>query len=119
MWELLRSIDQDALALVVVAVVTGVFGILQNRRTRQSFEERIGTPNGQGTVVQMQETQLQRLAELERIVVSGQSEQDKRLARLEQADVSHERALDAHERIFSEHDRRLGVLESTIPKEGT
>lgn len=110
MAEFLRAIDQNALALVGVAVVAGVFGLLQNRKTRRSIEDRIGTPNGQGNVIEMQETGLSRLVQLERIVLRGQSEQDKRIARLEQADVAHDRTLDRH-------DQRIRALETT-PKEG-
>lgn len=87
----------DLLLVSIPAAVTGSFALLaivvQGRRTRREVEKRVGTPNGQGNVVQMLERALQHqgrqdermqnvLTRLGRIE-AGQKKQDERLEALE------------------------------------
>ena len=74
----------DAEALVYVALIGAIVtpivtGALARRGTKRELENRVGTPNGHGNVVEM----------LERLV-TGQAGQDNRLARLERGQLEHE-----------------------------
>lgn len=69
---------------VVVAIITSVVGpvvvgLFARRGFIRELGNRVGDPNGQGTVVQM----------LERLL-DGQTGQDKRLARIESRLLDHE-----------------------------
>lgn len=69
---------------VLVAIIGVVGAILVEivRRGFKSLSERVGTPNGQGNIVQM----------LERIL-RGQTGQDLRLAKLEEGQANHAQRL--------------------------
>lgn len=67
---------------VLVAAITGTFAFLTGRKTKQA----IGTPNGQGTVVQMLEK-----------VIRSQGAHDERFEQLELE--------------FRSLDKRMGALE--------
>ncbi len=64
---------------LVAAAGLGAIPSIMAKRAGEKAAEAIGTPNGQGNVVQM----------LERIL-SGQAGQDRRIARLEERQHNHE-----------------------------
>lgn len=85
------------LLVSIPCVITGLFALLaivvQGRRIRDDVGKRVGTPNGQGNVVQMLERALQHQGKqddrMERVLTrlgrieAGQKQQDERLAALE------------------------------------
>jgi hypothetical protein len=61
------------MSLLLAALITGVVGpLLLAWYTRRELKSRVGTPNGQGSLVQMAEA-----------ILAGQATQDERLGRLE------------------------------------
>ena len=83
--------------VVIILAIIGAFGGIgaayAANTARKDVRDRIGTPNGQGNVVEMME-----------LLLAGQTGQDTRIARLEGTQVQHGIDLAAH-------DERLRLLE--------
>lgn len=87
----------EAEALVYVALIGAIVApaasmVLTRRGTKRELEQRVGTPNGHGNVVEM----------LERLV-TGQAGQDNRIAKLERGQLDHEsriRSIEARHEIL-------------------
>ena len=83
--------------VVIILAIIGAFGSIgaayAANTARKDVRDRIGTPNGQGNVVEMMER-----------LLAGQTGQDTRIARLEGVQVQHGIDLAAH-------DERLWLLE--------
>lgn len=89
----------DAEALVYVALIGAIVspfvtGALQRRGTKRELEQRVGTPNGHGNLVEMSERML-----------DGQARQDDRIARLERHDLRRQR-------VDLDHEGRIAALEA-------
>ena len=85
-----------ALGAVIVASIAAVASIttaLISLATKKSTEEKIGTPNGQGNLVQMLESSLRGQA----LLLEGQTGQDERLAVIEARQIRQAERLSAIE----------------------
>lgn len=79
-------------ALVGAVVTPVVTSVVARRGTKRELEQRVGTPNGHGNVVEMFER-----------LVTGQAGQDNRLAKLERGQLDHEgriRSIEARHEIL-------------------
>ena len=87
----------EAEALVYVALIGAIVtpivtGALARRGTKRELEHRVGTPNGHGNVVEMLTS-----------LLTGQADQDNRIAKLERGHLDHEsriRSIEARHEIL-------------------
>lgn len=92
---MLLAVTQSGLVTVTVAAIAafgGVAAAYAANAARRDVRDRIGTPNGQGNVVEMMER-----------LLAGQAGQDNRIARLEGNDLQRSIQVTAHD----ERIRRL------------
>jgi hypothetical protein len=91
----------DAIWVALIASVIGPVVVARlarhgtKREISRELEQRVGTPNGKGNVVEM----------LERLL-TGQTGQDNRLARIEARQIDHEARIRAIEARNPEGDNR-------------
>lgn len=93
---MLLAVTQSGFVTVTVAAIAAVGGVAAAyaaNAARRDVLDRIGTPNGQGNVVEMMER-----------LLAGQAGQDNRIARLEGNDI--QRGI-----VQSAHDERICRLE--------
>ena len=92
---MLLAVTQSGFVTVAVAAIAAVGGVAAAyaANAARDVRDRIGTPNGQGNVVEMMER-----------LLAGQAGQDNRIARLEGNDI--QRGI-----VQSAHDERIRRLE--------
>lgn len=113
--ETVLGLSEGAFVAIAVAVITamatvGVAMIQTARRAERKAEEAaaaIGTPDGQGNVVEMLEK-----------ILAGQTGQDSRLAQHDQLFANHHGRLTAHAERLDDHGRRIEDLERWQRGEG-
>lgn len=107
--ETILDVTAAALATVFTALLVAAASLMAKRtrqvgeRLRVDLEDRVGTPNGHGNVVQM----LQSVLRMMQQVLAEQTEQAARLVRIEERQG---RLVEGHR----EHGSRIGELEKCM-----